>query len=107
MTVFSLYIYETIIYIKMHAPDNINYINNHATHSYSTRNKGKYINPKHRLQLYEKKTTYAGRKFFNELPKGIKEISNINTLKKKLKNYLLDASLYSLDEFWEITKANK
>ena len=31
MTVFSLYIYETIIYIKMHAPDNINYINNHAT----------------------------------------------------------------------------
>jgi len=26
MTVFSLYIYETILYIKMHAPDNINAI---------------------------------------------------------------------------------
>jgi len=65
MTVYSLYIYESILYIQIHAP-NLPIMGGY--HNYETRSCNNISTPAHRLKFFEKKTSYAGRKYFNKLP---------------------------------------
>ena len=66
LTVYSLYVFETIKYIKEHE---IN-IFFESKHHYNTRNK--IIFDKHNLHFYKNKTKYMGKKLFTQLPNSIK-----------------------------------
>lgn len=49
---------------------------NHS--NYFTRNRNKNTIPNHFLQLFWKAPKGAGIKFFDRVPKGLKEIENLN-----------------------------
>lgn len=98
LTVYSVYIFETIIHVKK----NFCYIPKMgANHKYHTRNRNNLAFTPHTLEFYKKKPSYSGITFYNKLPSDLKNISDFNIFKKKLKRYLLDKALYSLDEFLE------
>jgi len=97
MTVYSMYIYESILYIKIHAP-NLPILGEY--HNYETRSRNNIDTPAHRLKFFEKKTSYAGGKFFNKLPIFIKNENNIFKFKELLKAYLISKPLYSINEYY-------
>lgn len=102
MTVYSLYIYEVINFTIQH--------NNHITnvgecHNYNLRNLGNIVIPAHKLKFFEKKTSFAGSKFFNYLPEYIKkERNNIVKFKKLTKSFFVATPLYSIDEYFAISR---
>jgi hypothetical protein len=56
------------------------------------------------LTLLQKGVLYSGIKIFNHLPVHIRASSNnVKQFKRKLKNLLLEQSLYSIDEFYQRT----
>src|SRR5436190_23658135 len=87
LTVYSLYILECVMYVKNNQCYN-NKGNEHV-HHYFTRNKNNITLPNHNLQMYEKKTSYAGKRFFNHLPNSIKNVSNANKFRAQLKELLI------------------
>jgi hypothetical protein len=73
----------------------INYLNTRCKHNLHF--------PATNLSLVQKGVLYSGTKIFNHLPAHIKSFSkDIKQLKYNLKNLLLEQSLYSLEEFYQI-----
>ncbi|KAG8260140.1 hypothetical protein J6590_103634 [Homalodisca vitripennis] len=68
-------------------------------HHYNTQNAMNYALPIHRLTLYERKPSYAGPKLFNILPDHLKINSGQKCFKKKLQEWFLQRTFYSLEEF--------
>ena len=97
MTVYSLYIYETILYTKLHA-NNLHVLGEY--HNYDTRGRNNIATPAHKLKFFEKKTSYAGGKFYNRLPNFIKNEVNNYKFKALLKSYLISKPLYSIEEYY-------
>ena len=51
---------------------------------------------------------YSGSKIFNYLPLQIKNHSgDLKSFKRKLKNFHIDHTLYSLDEFYHLTSNDR
>ena len=69
-------------------------------HSYETRNKNKFAVAQHRLKLSENSCAYIGVKLYNSLPDEIKQIKTHATFRKKLKQFLIDKTLYSVEDFF-------
>ena len=89
-TVFSLYIYETIMHVRKNDKDLQTLGFNHE---YNTRNKSKLLFPQHKLKFFEKKPSYVGIRFLYGLPDDIRNEQNIVKFKKLLKSYLLATPL--------------
>lgn len=99
MTVYSLYVYECILYIRKNESSN-NLINLTDIHTYNTRYKRDIIQKCHRLEFYNKKPTQIGKRFLKYIPSNIKSETNFTKFKLKLKSYLMNLCLYSLDELY-------
>ena len=56
----------------------------------------------HRLEIYTKKPTYMGARFLRKLPVEIKKEINENKFKIKLKDFLTELVVYSLEEFYNL-----
>lgn len=99
LTVYGQYIFDTILVFKNRyiKPDQIIQL-----HPYNTRHRNNIIPTHHNLEIYKKKPVYAGAKFFKKLPNKLKQESNVNKFKYELKLYLIDKSIYSLEEFMEL-----
>jgi len=67
-----------------------------------TRHKEEIISTHHRLKFYEKKPTYLGKKYSAVLPKEIKSENNFDKYKNKLKEFIINNPIYSLDEFFHL-----
>jgi len=93
LTVPSLYIFETVLYVVEN-----NLIQAHQ-HSYSTRYHSLNPSIQHKLKLFETKPSYAGLKFFTQLPISVREIKDVRKFKGALKNYLIEKCFYSLPGF--------
>ncbi len=97
LTVYGLYILETVTYTKIFAnPSQVL-----SRHSYNTRT-NRQVEP-HNLQFYTKKTTFVGTKLLYHLPKTFLLEQNPTKFKKELKQFLIKLAPYSMDEFWEET----
>ncbi|KAG8303907.1 hypothetical protein J6590_108310 [Homalodisca vitripennis] len=99
MTVYSLYIYKTILHVKTNAesiPRQQDY------HNYNTRNRENFVVKKHNKEKYKQCPTYIGIKFINNLPGCIKNENSFNNFKKMLKQFCTDHSFYSLEEFFTL-----
>jgi hypothetical protein len=78
------------------------FVSNNAVHDHDTRNgPNLHITFTH-LTNVQKGVIHSGCKIFNHLPLSIKEhFYNPKHFKKLLKNYLMERSFYSLDEFYQ------
>lgn len=97
MTVYSLYIYRTILFVKI---NQTKFKRQCDVHSYNTRNKENFIVKKHNKEKYKKCTSYSGVKFINYLPNGIRSENNFVKFKNKLKDYLINFPIYCMDDFY-------
>ncbi|KAG8259428.1 hypothetical protein J6590_014897 [Homalodisca vitripennis] len=67
-------------------------------HHYGTRNAGTYDLPAHRLNIFKKKPSYIGAKFWNLLPAHVAQL-DIKSFRRGLMNWLMDHPFYSVQEF--------
>lgn len=93
LTVPSLFMFEVIMYVKTN-----NLIQPHQ-HQYSTRNHRLNPSVQHTLKLFETKPSYAGLKYFSQLPSHIQDIADNKKFKKELKLHLIEKCFYSLPDF--------
>ena len=92
MTVYSLYIYEVILYTRQHC-DSLQLLG--SNHNYQTRNRENFSIPAHKLKFFEKKTTFVGSKFINKLPVSLKTENNFTKFKSKLKLHVILTIIFS------------
>jgi hypothetical protein len=97
MTVYSLYIFQIVLYVKSNIEK---FPTLNSFHGYSTRKGNQLACSKHSLEIYRKLPSQNGIKFFNHLPIEIKNINSINLFKKHLKKLLQNKPLYTIDEFF-------
>lgn len=94
MTVYDLYIFETILHVKKFNTQKYS----QKSHTYNLRNK-RYVEP-HKLQIFENKTTFIGTKFLYNLPKNIHCEEKYTSFKTRLKEYLLTHPIFSSKDFF-------
>ena len=94
LTVPSIYILEVIMYVKEQ-----NTLRSTKPHDHNTRHNN--FATQHRLTLFEKKPSYIGCKYYEKIPKEIKNIENKGSFKNKLVNWLVEKCFYSTKEFLE------
>ena len=97
MTVISLYIYETLLFVK----NNLSLLKqDEISHVYETRGRNTFVRPqKHKTKIYEKSVSYSGIKLYNSLPNNVKEIK-YPLFKQKLKLFFINNCLYTIDDFY-------
>jgi hypothetical protein len=95
LTLFSLYIYETILFVK----DKGKCITNDKIHAHDTISSLDYNLCVHRLGIHNSRLTTAGCKFCNKPPAYIKQIKDNPLFKRKLKQLLINGCYYSIENF--------
>jgi hypothetical protein len=85
LTVCSLYIQETTLYVQ----EKCNCTVNKQIQTHKTRNNKDYHIYGHNLEIYNSKPSVAGCIYYNKSPNNIKQIENINQFKNKLKQLLI------------------
>lgn len=92
MTVFSLIVFENLMYIK----SNLSRFQNHSNqHSYDTRGKHYIIQPCQRIN----KTKTFGITLYNKLPSVLQNLP-MALFKKKARMIMQDMCLYSIEEYF-------
>ena len=100
LTLPAQYIFSLAMFVVKHID---NFPLNSEIHDLNTRNRYNLHLPTTNLSLVQRGVFYSGTKIFNHLPAHIKSLSkDTRQFKYKLKNLLLEQSLYSLDEFYQI-----
>lgn len=94
LTVTALYILEVILHAH-----SLNLTRNNR-HGRETRHGHNFNLPAHRTALFAKKPSYAGAKLFNALPAHLKQLEE-SKLKKGLRCWLVEESIYTIGEFLE------
>lgn len=97
LTVTSLYILEVILHTS-----NVDLLKHNNIHEHNTRHADDFVLPSHRTALFEQKPSYAGVKLYNALPNNIKRGNN-GSFKGRLRGWLLERSIYNLNEFFACT----
>ena len=96
LTAVNLYIFNLLLFVM----NNMEVISQvPVNHAYSTRNKNSFVRPlKHHTSIYEKSVSYSGLKLFNMLPIEIRSLKIIH-FKYRIKKFLLNNPMYSINEF--------
>ena len=77
---------------------------NSEIYDINTRFKHNLHLPSTNLTLVQKGVLYSGSRIYNHLPAHIKNLSNdAKHFKSTLKNYLVEHTFYSLDEYYHST----
>jgi len=78
---------------------------NLEVHNHNTRSAKNFHLPITNLTIYQKGAHYTGIKIFHYLPSHIQNVANeIQGFKKTFKRFLLDKSVYSIDEYFNANK---
>jgi len=105
LTLPSQYIYSLLIFVVKNG-DLFSF--NSEIHNLPTRFKNNLHLPSTNLTIVQKGVLYSGSKICNYLPLQIKDHSgDLKSFKRKLKNFLIDHTLYSLDEFYHSTSYDR
>jgi len=99
LTLTSLYIYETLCFMKKQYH---NLKHRFEIHEHNTRSKNDLYQQYCNISNYQKSVLNMGTKLFNKLPSQIKHLDNYNKFKKELKNFLLVNSFYTIAEFFSL-----
>lgn len=96
MTFASIYLYKLLSYIYSNKDQ---FTRNLDVHSYPTRKNDQIRLDTYTYMSYRKSPQYAGCYLFNMLPSEIKNASSLNRFRSTLRQYLLENSPYTVDEF--------
>lgn len=96
LTLCGIYIYELCVYVFLNKNK---FITIGEKHNLNTRSQRDYYVSNYNYNIGMKSPNIMGVKVFNKLPNLIKESSNINRFKSDLKKYLIDLSIYKIDEY--------
>jgi hypothetical protein len=100
LTLPAQYIFSLAMFVVKHEDL---FQTNEDIHNLNTRQKRNLHVPSTNLSRAQKGVLYSGTKIFNHLPTHIKSSSrNTKQFKTKLKNLLLQHSIYSLEEFYQM-----
>jgi len=101
LTLPSQYIFSLLVYV---AKNRDLFLSNSEIHDINTHNNYNLHLPTTNLTLVQKGVLYSGSKIYNHLPFHIKTLSNdLKHFKSKLKSFLIEHILYSLEEFYQVT----
>jgi len=101
LTLPSQYIFSLLVYV---AKNRDLFLSNSEIHDINTRNNYNLHLPTTNLTLVQKGVLSSGSKIYNHLPFHIKTLSNdLKHFKSKLKRFLIEHILYSLEEFYQVT----
>jgi len=97
----SQYIFSVLVFVVENGDL---FMSNTDIHSFNTRNSFDLHLPAAYLTTVQRGVLYSGCKVYNILPIHIKSHSeNSRQFKKILKNYLIEHSMYSLEEYYQLT----
>jgi hypothetical protein len=101
LTLFSQYVVSVLVFMTR----NMNLFTfNREIRSINTRSSFDLHLQSTNLSVVQKGVLHSGCKMFNSLPVYIKtHLENTRHSKKILKNYLIEHSLYSMDEYYHLT----
>jgi hypothetical protein len=101
LTLPSQYIFSVLVFVVQNRDL---FMSNIDIHSLNTRNSFDLHLPSTYLTTVQRGVLYSGCTVFNSLPAYIKSHSEISRhFKKILKNYLIEQSIYSLEEYYQLT----
>lgn len=100
LTAPALFVYECLCFIFKHMKE---FKDNIRDHSYETRHKDTLSYPIHHTTILERGCFYRCLHFYNILPTQLKKITSINVFKSNIKNLLICAEPYTLEEVNETT----
>lgn len=96
LTVVSMYILESIIFIKQ----NSDLFEDHSrTHSYDTRQKEDLLNIRSNFTYLQKNVQFSIMKIFNKLPLSLRSL-NLHLLRKRLREVLQRRAYYGIEEYY-------
>jgi hypothetical protein len=95
LTLYSLYVYETILFLKERG----NCVTNYMFHAHNTRSRLHYHQYVHTLGIHNSRPTIAGGNFYNKLPAYIKQIKDKSLFRRKLKQLLINGCYYYTEDF--------
>jgi len=101
LTLPSQYIFSLLIFVVKNKDL---FLLNSDIHTINTRNNSNLYMPNTNLTIFQCGVLYSGCKIYNKLPPHIKGLSNdLKRFKSTLKGFLMERTLYSTDEFYQIT----
>jgi hypothetical protein len=101
LTVPSQYIFPLLVFV---AKNRDLFLSNSEIHDINTRNNYNLHLPTTNVTLVQKGVLYSGSKIYNHLPFHVKTLSNdLKHFKSKLKSFLIEHTLYGLEEFYQVT----
>ena len=95
------YIYSLLVFVS----ENKNlFMLNKDIHKFNTRSSYSVHLPSVNLPVVQRGVLYSGCKIFNKLPSQIRnQFDNSKLFKRKLKSFLIDQSVYNIDEFHQLS----
>ena len=95
------YIYSLLIVVA----ENKNlFLLNKDIHKFNTRSSYNLHLPLVNLTVVQRGVFYSGCKIFNKLPSQIRnQFDNLKLFKRKLKSFVIDQSVYNIDEFHQLS----
>ena len=97
----SQYIFSLLIFVVKNKDL---FLFNSEIHTINTRNNTNLHMPNTNLTVFQKGVLYSGSKLYNKLPPHIKGISDdLRCFKSALKDFLMERTLYSIEEFYQVT----
>jgi len=96
LTLASLYIFEVTCFVRKYCQS---LEQNYEVHEYNTRRKLNIHVKLQKTEIYKKSVKNMGTKVYNNLPKFLKEIDDYKAFKKRLKQFLLLQTFYSVEEY--------
>jgi hypothetical protein len=101
LTLPSQYIFSLLIFVVKNKDL---FLLNSEVHTINTGNNSNLYTPNTNLTIFQKGVLYSGCRIYNKLPPHIKGLSNdLKRFKSTLKGFLMEHTLYSTDEFYQIT----
>ena len=97
LTLPSQYIFSLLVFVAKHRDL---FLSNSDIHNINTRYNDNLHLPTTNLTLVQKGVLYSGSKIYNNLPP---HIEGLKYFKSKLKGFLIEHTLYSLEEFYQVT----
>ena len=101
LTLPSQYIFSLLIFVVKNKDL---FLFNSDIHTINTCNNTNLHMPNTNLTIFQKGVLYSGSKLYNKLPPHIKGISDdLRCFKSALKDFLMERTLYSIEEFYQVT----
>ena len=101
LTLPSQYIFSLLVFVTKHRDP---FLCNSEIHDLNTRYQYDLNLPNTNLSLVQKGVLYSSSKIYSNLPTHIKSLSNdLKHFKSKLKSFLLEQQLCSLEEYYQVT----